>query len=256
MKQLTVKGKRFFRIMRNIFVSIFLAGVGLSVASPALAQGARAQINKAVIEKAGKDIDGLGKKSGWRDYRYKLDIFIPTSVTALAECGSALKVSGGPGSVNKLRRFNYDVACGGSRGWHIDVAVRPEIYVPVVMVNDEVRRGEVLHAQQLVLKKYNICNQRGDFFVDTDEVAGMMSRKTLRPGKPVMASQLDLPLLVQRDEAVTIVSRMEGVTAQAEGIAMKKGHKGEVIKVRNTSSDRIISAVVEDAGRVKTLNSD
>lgn len=37
------------------------------------------------------------------------------------------------------------------------------------------------------------------------------------------------------------------------GVALKNGRKGEVIKIRNTSSQRVISGVVDDTGIVSTL---
>ena len=53
-----------------------------------------------------------------------------------------------------------------------------------------------------------------------------------------------------------IVSHMAGITASMPGVALKNGRKGDVIKIRNSSSQRIISGVVDDTGVVTTLTAE
>ena len=51
----------------------------------------------------------------------------------------------------------------------------------------------------------------------------------------------------------TLGTVLGGITASMPGVALKNGRKGDVIKVRNSSSQRIISGVVDDTGVVTTL---
>jgi flagella basal body P-ring formation protein FlgA len=46
------------------------------------------------------------------------------------------------------------------------------------------------------------------------------------------------------------VSRSGEISAQTSGLALKNGRQGEVIKVQNASSQRVVSATVEAPGVV------
>ena len=89
-----------------------------------------------------------------------------------------------------------------------------------------------------------------------EEAIGLTSKRALRPGKPLTRNELVEPVLVKRDQPVMIVSHMAGITASMPGVALKNGRKGEVIKIRNASSQRIITATVDDAGVVTTLTAE
>lgn len=241
-------------IFRSLLVALF-AGQGMPSAQAAT-QGPREQINAAVLHAAGDDIDRLAHKKGWQDYRYKLNVFIPSYAATQTHCAQALKAARPGAELVSVNRITYDVSCPGPKGWHLSVPVHADLYLPVVMVNDVVERGEVLDDSLLVLKKYNISTAHGEPLTRLDQALGLTSKRTLRPGKPVQLSQLEMPLLVKRDQSVILESDMGGITAQTGAIALKNGRKGETIKVRNESSQRIVSAIVSDQGRVKTLNSD
>lgn len=47
-----------------------------------------------------------------------------------------------------------------------------------------------------------------------------------------------------------MIAEQNGVEARTMGEAMKKGRKGEIVKVKNDSSGRVVSAIVSDYGVV------
>jgi len=239
---------------RCLCVALFAC---LSVApAHATAKGPRAQINALVLSTAGKDIDKMAHKKGWKGYHYKLNVFIPSYAATETPCGSALKATRSGAALVSVNRISYDVSCPGSQGWHLSVPVHADLYVPVVMVNSVVERGEVLDEDQLTLKPYNVSNAHGELLTQLDQAQGLTSKRTLRPGKPLTLSQLEMPLWVKRDQSVMLQSQMGGITAQTAAVAMKNSRKGDTIKVRNESSQRIVSAIVIGQGVVKTLNSE
>ncbi len=100
------------------------------------------------------------------------------------------------------------------------------------------------------MKRYNISNLSGDPLLSVGDAAGRLAKRTLRPGKPLLRKQLQQPLLVKRGAAVTIVSQTDGISAQTAGVALKEGRLQESIKVQNSSSERVIDAIVVGPGRV------
>ncbi|WP_374115223.1 flagellar basal body P-ring formation chaperone FlgA [Citrobacter freundii] len=217
---------------------------------------AREQINALVLTAASHEIDALAHKQQWQDYRYTFNIYIPSAVSNSALCASAPQITANSSPEMALSRMNFVVTCPGNAGWKYNVAVRPDVSVPVVMPKSLIARDAVITADDLQLKKFNISNQREGLITNMDEAIGLTSKRALQPGKPITRSELVQPILVKRDQPVMIVSHMAGITASMPGMALKNGRKGDVIKIRNSSSQRIISGVVDDTGVVTTLTAE
>ncbi|VEB41976.1 flagellar basal body P-ring biosynthesis protein FlgA [Chromobacterium violaceum] len=58
---------------------------------------------------------------------------------------------------------------------------------------------------------------------------------------------------MKRGDAVSIVARQDGIEVTSAGEALANGRQGEVIRVRNTSSNKIINARVSAQGEVAPL---
>ncbi|MFT5992788.1 MAG: flagella basal body P-ring formation protein FlgA, partial [Bradymonadia bacterium] len=80
-----------------------------------------------------------------------------------------------------------------------------------------------------------------------DEVA----RMSLAPGDLVRAAAVEQPLVIERQQLVRLTVRRGAVTVEASGIAMESGRRGDVIRVRPTTSDNVLSAVVRSNGWVE-----
>lgn len=245
------KGKSLFLLATPIMLMLVFP----SQAAVHLVQhSAREQINAQVLTAANQTLDALAHKQQWQDYRFAFNVFIPTQVSSAAPCGVAPHAALNSPAEMALTRMNFTVTCPGKTGWEMSVAVRADVFVPVVMVKTPVERNTVLTQEDLQLKRYNISGQRSGLLMRLEDAVGLTSKRTLQPGKPLTRSMLVQPLMVKRDQPVTIVSRMEGITASMPGVALKNGRKGDTIKIRNASSQRVVSGVVEDEGVVTTVN--
>lgn len=247
------------RIRKPSFPFVAITLLALSIALPLHAavhpvqHSAREQINAQVLTAASQQIDALAQKQQWHDYRYTFNVYIPSMVATAPLCPSEPHISESSPAETALSRMNFEVSCPGHTGWKVSVAVRPDVFVPVVMPKSLIERDTVLTVDDLQLKKYHISGQRNELLMQLDDAVGLTSKRTLQPGKPLTRAELVQPILVKRDQPVTIVSHMAGITASMPGVALKNGRKGEVIKIRNTSSQRVISGVVDDTGIVSTL---
>ncbi|WP_330983793.1 MULTISPECIES: flagellar basal body P-ring formation chaperone FlgA [Enterobacterales] len=217
---------------------------------------AREQINAQVLSAASRELDALAAKAQWHDYRYTFNIYIPSMVASAPLCAATPRVARISSAGMVLSRMNFEVNCPGNTGWHINVAVRPDVYVPVVMPKSVIARDTVLTVNDLQLKKFNISGRQEGLMLHVEEATGLTAKRTLQPGKPLTRAELVTPMLVKRDQPVTIVSRRDGITASMPGVALKNGRKGDVINIRNTSSQRVISGMVDDTGIVTPVNTD
>lgn len=242
-------GKLFFRFT---FTASLLSFAAASFAAPPTPASARKQVHSRVQQAASDAIRQEARRSRWEDYQAKLNLFIPSEISQYAPCSAPLTVSMPNGEHLDLRRLRFDVRCESANGWEVAVTVKPDIYLSVLMAKNTLERGHVLGPSDITLKKFNISNLRSGYVTHPDEVVGLTLKRRVRELQPLSMSQLDSPLMVERGQRVLMIADQDGVEARTMGIATKKGRKGEMIKVKNESSQREVTAIVSDMGVVRT----
>lgn len=84
-----------------------------------------------------------------------------------------------------------------------------------------------------------------------EAAVGLEARVTLYPGRPILASQLGPPALVERNELVRMVYRRGALAIGAEGRALDRGGFGERIRVMNLSSRQVVTGAVTEDGSIE-----
>lgn len=80
---------------------------------------------------------------------------------------------------------------------------------------------------------------------------GLESRVSLFQGRPIRASDLGPPTLIQRNAIVSLVFRRGTLSIHTEGRALDKGGMGDRIRVMNLDSRRTVFATVAGANLVE-----
>lgn len=84
---------------------------------------------------------------------------------------------------------------------------------------------------------------------DPDAVIGMMARKPLRQGLAAQANDVSAPIVVKRDEMVSVAFKSGGISLVLQAKAMKEGAAGDSIQVMNIQSKKVIEAIVVGPGQ-------
>jgi flagellar basal body P-ring formation protein FlgA len=82
------------------------------------------------------------------------------------------------------------------------------------------------------------------------ELIGKTPRRGLRAGFPILASSVRRPILVAKGSLITMVLRAPKMLLTAQGKALDNGSDGDVIRINNTQSNKIVEAEVIGHGRV------
>ncbi|HEX9702544.1 MAG TPA: flagellar basal body P-ring formation chaperone FlgA [Rhodospirillales bacterium] len=89
-----------------------------------------------------------------------------------------------------------------------------------------------------------------DVIVDASELIGKAAKRGLRADTPIMYTAVQQPVLVPKGSIVTILLHMPKMTLTTQGKALDDGTEGDVIRISNTRSHKIIEGEVTGAGRV------
>lgn len=81
-------------------------------------------------------------------------------------------------------------------------------------------------------------------------LVGHTPRRAVAPNQPVRVADIRTPVVVAKGAIVTIALRTPTMALTAQGRALEDGGQGEVIRVANTSSGRMLEVTVVDGGLV------
>ncbi|EKN6269808.1 flagella basal body P-ring formation protein FlgA [Yersinia enterocolitica] len=254
-------GKHNFPSLRPLLIRFSCQWLPLSVGLLSLYAGAansaeihaRKQVYAQALHAASADISQTAKNKNWQGYTVKMNIFIPSEVSRYKVCNGGVRVAAPASGQRDISRLRYDISCPDAQGWEVSVTVKPDIYLPVWVAKNTLERGKVVAPDDIELKKKNISTAQGGYITDPDEIIGLTVKRRIRGLQVVIPSQLEQPVLVTRGQQVLMIAEQDGIEARMLGEALKNGRKGELIKVRNLSSKRTITAIVDDMAKVRML---
>lgn len=93
----------------------------------------------------------------------------------------------------------------------------------------------------------------GEYARTVGEVTGMVSSRTLLPGRTILLSALRAPYAVKRGSAVRLSFSIGSMAISAGGTPLQDASVGDVIRVRNTDSGIIVNGTVMADGTVQVM---
>ncbi len=125
-------------------------------------------------------------------------------------------------------------------------------YQQVVVAARNIAARETITADSVRLERRDVGRISG-YLSDTDKVIGQTARQPISAGTPLSESVVNKPVVVKRGAGVNIVARTGEMTVSASGMALQDGREGEIIRVQNLVSKRVLNARVVNANTVEVI---
>lgn len=168
----------------------------------------------------------------------------------LRQCTSALEAFWPPGARQK-GRGSVGVRCQDEKPWRMFVRVNIKVYERVATLARPKVRGEALNPGDVVFERKDVTLLHAKYLTDVETVAGYKFRRAVKTGEVLSVRMLKVPHAVKRGEQVTILADTGGIQVTMRGQALSDGKVGSVIRVRNSSSNRVVEGEIVDKGVVK-----
>jgi flagella basal body P-ring formation protein FlgA len=84
-----------------------------------------------------------------------------------------------------------------------------------------------------------------------EEAVGKEAKMALYPGRPILASQIGAPALVERNAVVRMSYASGGLHIITEGRALDRAAAGELVRVMNLASKQTVTGTVAEDGSVE-----
>lgn len=132
------------------------------------------------------------------------------------------------------------------------VAARNDRTVEVLTFTRSLAAGDVIQPSDVLWTKVQSHLAPSDAPSDASQVIGMTARRPLREGAAVGARDLVSPVVIKREQLVTVAYAVEGVELTVQGKAMGDASAGQPVEVMNTQSKKTIAAIATGPGRAVT----
>lgn len=143
-------------------------------------------------------------------------------------------------------RFEVTVHISGENGQSETTKIKGRIHrlIEVPVLTENLRKGDIIrkHHIQYTMMRHDSLMQ--NYALNTEDVVGMTPRRSLIAERPIRISDVEKPRLINKGDMITMTLQNGPMSLSAKGRAMDAGAIDDVIRVMNTSSNRIIEARV------------
>ncbi len=167
----------------------------------------------------------------------------------LVDCPNPLSVFWPPGGA-KSGNVTVGVSCESGKPWKIYLQAKVSIIRDIAVLSRAVVKGDILRTDMIRYERQSVG--RNQKIHNVDGLLGYRFKRAFDSGRAMTATMLELPLLVERGDNVTIIAGTSTLSVKMKGEALTDGSKGKVIRVRNLSSERIVQGEVIAKGLVRT----
>jgi flagella basal body P-ring formation protein FlgA len=123
-------------------------------------------------------------------------------------------------------------------------------YQPVVYSARPIAKNAPVDLSSL-RTRIGITGMMVTLFSSPEQLAGAVSRRPVVARAAIETGDISQNGFVRAGSAVTMVASVNGLGVEVKGIAMQRGGMGDIIKVKNLSSKKILRARIIGADRVE-----
>lgn len=125
-----------------------------------------------------------------------------------------------------------------------------EAYNTVAVAGAPIERGTVLSLGNVTLERRALSGLKDATFTDPSEYVGMVARRAIAAGDVITRRNLAPPLVIKRNQVVTVETNAGGLQLETQARAMSDGAAGDVIVCVNANSNQPFQGVVRKDGVV------
>lgn len=155
------------------------------------------------------------------------------------------------GGRDPIGATSVGIRCDGPQPWTLYVTARVVVFADVLVASRALNRGETISPADLRFARKDLSRLPYGYLDDVHAAVGKTVKRSVLPNQVVQPNQLAAPLLVKRGQQVTLLGQTGGIEIRMAGKALGDGAAGERIRVRNSSSERIVEGEIVAKGVVQ-----
>lgn len=150
----------------------------------------------------------------------------------------------------KIGNTSLTLKCRSPVNWQIHLPVSIGVYQDVIVNKTPLLKGQEIGSDQIEYRKKDISRLNRGFFVELDALQELQAKRNLPAGSILNPGNLIQRQLVQSGQKVTIILNLKGLQIKTNGLALQSAGRGQLVKVRNIQSNRIVEGRVSGSGQI------
>jgi flagella basal body P-ring formation protein FlgA len=190
--------------------------------------------------------------SSWAKDRIRVEFLGPIPEVAIPSAGATIQVRGRNGE-KYIGRTAFTVRfCKGDMFLREEtIRVRVEVQMDVVVSTGSITRDAVIDQGDVTVTRKWMDTATTGVMTDLLEVLGRKATMRINPGTEITKHMLRSVPVVKKGEVVRIVLESGPMVISAVGLCQEDGGQGDLIRVQNTSSKKVVFARVMGQSLVK-----
>lgn len=189
---------------------------------------------------------------GWKGLRFTQKVLALPADLPHQACPQPLQVQTEHPPSSVLGRQRVRLTCSEQPDSSITITAQATVFIKAVVASQVLEREAPITEAMLAVQEIPVGKQERRFYSRTDQVAGQSAKRRIRAHQVLTQDLLTSPWLVRRGERVVMQARHGAIQANTEGEAQADGRKGDVIRVKNVTSGKVIEAQVTGIGLVNS----
>jgi flagella basal body P-ring formation protein FlgA len=136
---------------------------------------------------------------------------------------------------------------GAPSGFAAPGAAAPRGNVQVLTYARNLQVGEIVQPQDLVWVK--AAAAPGDAPLEPEAAIGLVARRPVREGAAVSMRDLGAVQVIKPGEVISVTYAADGISLSLDGKALNAAAAGEIVRVENPASKKVIQAVATGPGQ-------
>ncbi len=127
----------------------------------------------------------------------------------------------------------------------VRVIGKVNVFKPVAKTARSIKSHEVIESDDIRFVKENLADLSPDVITDPEEIIGKEAVHSFRANEIVRKRDIEEPLVIQKGDIVTILISTPGLVITSKGQALEGGRLGQVMKVKNIATRRVVLGMVK-----------
>lgn len=143
------------------------------------------------------------------------------------------------------------VKCSGDTPWTVYVPVNVKLMQAVVVASRPLPAKHILTEQDLAVRMVDVSRLRQTYVSDKVLLTGQQLKHSMSVGAVIGQNNVKPEKIIRRGEMITLVAEAGSMQVKMNGTALSDAILGQKIRVKNSSSKRVVEGIVQAPGLVK-----
>lgn len=159
-----------------------------------------------------------------------------------------------PTDANREQTTSVAITCNDSQPWQVLVPVNIQIFSQVLVSKRSIPPKQAITEDDLDYTVYNKNRLYNGYFTKKEDVVGNEAAYLITPGTILTKKNVQMPVLIHRNQLVSISAQSNAVIVTMQGVAKSDGALNSMIKVYNPSSQRTLDAIVVGPNKAQVVS--